>query len=146
MSSNTYIMYLPSQSIFAVEEIINFEQLKGKHEWKSQAMEMVAGARWQFDSDGSFFYAPAHGRKDIFPLQGSYITKGNKVFFEGMTTLSVSASIASAWCRGDIDFDVDPLMMDLEWGNQSSTAAMVIDSLFDSNLSSVYRASLALRQ
>lgn len=63
-----------------------------------------------------------------------------------MTTLSVSASIASAWCRGDIDFDVDPLMMDLEWGNQSSTAAMAIDSLFNSNLSSVYRTTLVLRQ
>lgn len=146
MSSNTYIMYFPSQTIFVVESIINFEQLKGRSEWSSQAMEMIAGAKWQFDPNGIFVYAPAYGRKDIFPLQGNYTKAINKVFFQGMTTLSVSASIASTWCKGDIDFNVEPRIMNMEWRNDSSTAAMVIDSLFDSHLSSAYRTTLILRQ
>jgi hypothetical protein len=139
-------MYTQSQSIFAVEEIISFEQLKGRSEWKSQAMEMVARATWQFDSNGIFFYAPAHGRKDLFPLHGKYVIEANKVVFEGMTTLSVSASIVSTWCLGEIDFGVNHPIMNMEWGNDSSTAAMTIDSLFDSNLSSAYRTTLIVRQ
>lgn len=139
-------MYFPSQSIFVVEKIINFEQLKGRSEWSSQAMEMVAGARWQFDPYGIFVFAPAYGRKDIFPLQGDYTRVRNRVFFQGMITLSVSASIASTWCKGDIDFDIDPPIMNMEWRNDSSTAAMIIDSLFNSHLSSAYRTTLILRQ
>lgn len=139
-------MYLPSQSIFIVKRIIDFEQLRGRSEWSSQAMEMLAGARWRFDPNGIFVFAPAYGRKDIFPLQGNYKKVRNKIFFQGMTTLSISASIASTCCKGNIDFDVDPPIMNMEWRNDSSTAAMVIDSLFDSQLSSAYRIILIPRQ
>lgn len=135
-----------SQFIFAAQEIINFEQLKGRIEWKSQALGMIVGAIWQFNANGIFFYAPANGRTDIFPLQGNYTTEGNKVFFEGMTSFSVSASIASTWCFGEIDFTVNPPIMNMEWGNGSSTAAMVSNTLFNSNLSSAYRTTIVLRQ
>ncbi|AFZ38316.1 hypothetical protein Sta7437_4888 (plasmid) [Stanieria cyanosphaera PCC 7437] len=138
--------YTPFQLTFAVQEIIIFEQLKGRNEWKSQAFDMVAGAIWQFNSNGTFFFAPANGRKDMFPLQGNYVTQGNRVVFEGMTFLSVSASVASTWCFGEIDFNVNPPIMNMEWGNDSSTAAMVSNTLFDSNLSSTYRTTLVLRQ
>jgi hypothetical protein len=139
-------MCTQSQVIFAVLEILNFEQSEGKSEWKPQAMEMIAGATWQFEPHGIFFYTPAYGRKDIFPLQGKYKVEANKVFFEGTTILSVSASIASTWCLGEIDLSVNPPIMDMRWGNRSSTAAMVIDSLFDSNLSSAYRTTVILKQ
>ena len=79
-------MYTASQFVFAVREIIHFEQLRGQSEWKTQAIGMVAGAIWQFNPDGIFFYAPANSREDIFPLKGKYVTQGNKVFFEAMTS------------------------------------------------------------
>ena len=138
-------MYAQPEFIYAVEKIINFQQLKGRSEWGPQALQMVAGAIWQFNPNGTFFYAPANGRTDIFPLQGNYISEVNKVFFEGMTSLSTGVSVAGAWCFGEIDFSVNPPVLNMEWGNGSNTAATVNNTLFSSNLSSAYRATILLR-
>lgn len=139
-------MYFQSQSIFAVSRITSFEQLEGLSEWKAQAKDMVMGARWRFDPDGTFVYAPAHGRKDIFPLQGSYAIENDKVCFAAKTTFSVSTSIISTWCSGNIDLEIERPTMHLDWGNDYSTAAMVADSLFDSHRRSLYRLTVILRK
>lgn len=139
-------MYFESQSIFAVRKITNFEQLEGLGEWKAQAKGMVEGARWQFASEGIFSYAPTHGKKNIFPLIGSYTMEENKVYFAGMSTLSVSTSIFSTWCSGKINFSTNFPLMHMDWGNDHSTAEMVTNSLFDSHRRSLYRLTVILQQ
>lgn len=139
-------MNFESQSIFVVRKITNFEQLEGLGEWKAQAKDMVAGARWQFAPEGVFTYAPAHGRKEIFPLQGNYRIAPDKVFFAAITTFSVSTSIFSTWCSGEIDCHVNSGLMRMHWGNNCSTAGMTVDSLFNCHRRSLYRLTIILRK
>lgn len=146
ISYETFNMYFQSQSVFTVREIINCEQLAGLGEWKFQAIDMVAGARWQFNTNGIFIYAPTYGRKDIFPLSGNYAIENDKACFAARTTFSVSTSIVSTWCSGEINLSGNYRIMYMDWGNDCSTAAMVTDSLFDSHRRSIYRLNIVLAQ
>ena len=141
-----YAMYFQHRSLLAVHSIVSCEQLDGKKEWRVQAMEMLAGAMWEFNSDGTFLYSPAYGRKELFPLQGNYIVEQDQVLFQGVKTLSESDSIVSSWCLGRIDCRVDPMKMYLDWGSAVSNAVMVVNCLFDSQHRSFYRAVILLQQ
>lgn len=130
--------------VLRTQDIIQFEQLQGQPEWIEAEKARVQGAVWTFNSDGSFVYAPANSRTDLFPLNGRYTTSGNTLSFTASRTVTFANSgKATAEIKGRVDLSSSELEMDSS--SAAMSAAVVSNRPYGFTSPSVYKIRATLR-
>src|SRR5262245_31021388 len=61
-----------AQAVVSTNQILNFRLIQGQPQWTDSILARIAGARWQFNRNGTFVYAPANARADLYPLTGRF--------------------------------------------------------------------------
>ncbi len=136
-----------AQTIFATREIVSLEMQKGNSEWRQGKIEQVNGARWLFYPNGTFVYAPANAREDLYPLQGTYQNQGNTITFSGSKSASVgSTGAARAEINGQIQFNNGQPVLQMLAVSGMSSGANINDTPFGFNNTSSYRTTVILYQ
>ncbi len=136
-----------AQTVFATREIINLEMRQGNSEWRQGKIEQVNGARWLFYPNGTFVYAPANVREDLYPLQGTYQNNGNTLTFSGSKSVSIgSTGAARAEINGQIDFNNDQPVLEMFAASGASSGANINDTAFGFNNTSAYQTTVILYQ
>lgn len=136
-----------AQTIFATREIINLEMRQGQPQWAQSYMQQVGGARWAFYPNGSFVYAPANAREDLYPLQGTYRNRGNTIFFSGEKSASIgSTGNARAVIDGQIQFNNGQTVLHMQSVSGASSGANINGSDFGFNSNASYQTTVILYQ
>jgi hypothetical protein len=135
-----------AQTVFQTGRVVQLQVIQGRSQSRQNAIQRLAGAAWQFNQDGTFVFAPANSRTDLFPLRGQFQLQGNIVSFQGSSQARNSVSLNIAEVVGQIDFSSGQPVMTLDWANGSGTGAVVNNTRFGSQNSSHYRSVLILQQ
>ena len=136
----------PTQAevLCSVQQVINLEVIQGQPQWAATARQRVAGAVWQFNDNGTFVYAPANARTDLYPLQGTYQIEGDIIQFRGLNNSRTTVSISSAEIVGQVDTSQNQPVLSMAWAASNNVAATVNNTLFSSSTAAIYRAAMLL--
>jgi hypothetical protein len=133
-----------ASTVCRVGRVLDLQVVQGQQEWASRAAARVAGSAWQFNDNGTFIFAPANSRTDLYPMQGTFQRQGNLIQFRGSSATGSTVSRLNASVQGQIDLSQSPPVLSLGWATSSITAAVVNSSRFGQNSTSLYRATALL--
>jgi hypothetical protein len=146
ITSISYAAVAQAQSIFQTQQILSLDVLRGQPQWRQNAIQRLAGAGWQFNPNGTFIFAPANSRTDLYPLRGTFQQQGNVATFQASGSANSGTSANQAQVSGRIDFSSGQPVMIIDWATGSINAAVVNGTSFGNSPSSYYRSQLILRQ
>ncbi|MGB5636428.1 MAG: hypothetical protein WBM44_19950 [Waterburya sp.] len=139
--------------VFTTQQILSLDIIQGNQEWKSSKIDQLKGAYWEVRSDGTFVYAPANARDDLYPLHGTWHNQNNSLVFSakniseiGTSPYPQERSFAKAIVDGKIDFIEKQPVLTMESCSSMTSRAVVNRQSFDSTVTSVYRTTISLRQ
>lgn len=115
-------------------EILESERVSGNA--GRGTLDRFAGATWTFENDGTFIFAPANARTDLFPVTGTWRRVGTgryrleasasvRIGYSGVTTGTASTSLECTLQTGRRTNTVDCL-----WATSMGNAAVVNDIQF----------------
>lgn len=133
-----------ANTVCRVGQVLNVQVLQGQPQWASSAAARVAGAIWQFNDNGTFIYAPADARTDLYPMQGSYQRQGSIIQFQGSSFSSSSVSRAGVELQGQIDTSQNPPVLMMSWASSNNLAAVVNNTVFSQRNAAVHQATVSL--
>jgi hypothetical protein len=145
-SSVSYSAVAQAQSVFRTQQVISLDVIQGRPQSRQNAIERLAGAAWQFNPDGTFIFAPANSRTDIYPLSGTFQTQGNTTNFQGSRRANDSVSSNLGQVNGSIDISSGQPVMTINWSTSSLMGSVVNHTGFGSSQTSSYRSQLILQQ
>jgi hypothetical protein len=100
---------------------------------------------WRFNSDGTFTFAPANARDDLYPLKGNFKVNGNRLTYSASAESRIgNTGSASANIRGEITLDSTTAKVTVDWSNSAGSAAVVSNTPFASASSSAYKIEATL--
>lgn len=119
--------------------IIKFQQLQGQPHWQQENIASFQQAYWRFNPDGSFIFAPANKRDDLYPLRGRFNINGNTLNFFARGQYQMGYT-ATGWAaiEGNLDFSSGSAVVSMSWTGGSATSARVNGIDFGNNSSSNY--------
>lgn len=136
-----------AQAVFETQQILNFQMQQGRPEWAQNNIERINGAVWQFNPDGTFIYAPANARDDLYPLRGTYQNQGNTLIFTGERTSRIGGtSSAHVFVQGQVDFSRGQPVLTMNVVSGMASGAVINKNPFGFNNTSAYRTTVLLRQ
>jgi hypothetical protein len=136
-----------AQTVFATKQILNLEMQQGQPQWAQSYMQQVGGARWVFYPNGTFFYAPANARDDLYPLQGTYQSQGNTIFFSGQKSASVGGTgAARAIIDGQMQLINGQPVLQMTSVSGASSGASINEGSYGFNSNAAYQATVLLQQ
>jgi hypothetical protein len=130
---------------FRAKEILEFQQVQGNPQWIDRAKTRFLSAVWEFESDGTFTFAPANSRSDLYPLKGKFAADGNKLIYSASAEARVAnTGSASAQIFGEISLDSNSPEVTLNWISSSGSAAVINETPFASADSTAYKIRAVL--
>ena len=78
--------------VFTTQQILSLDIIQGNQEWKSSKIDQLKGAYWEVRSDGTFVYAPANARDDLYPLHGTWHNQNNSLVFSAKNISEIGTS------------------------------------------------------
>ncbi len=131
--------------VFKTKSILEFEQLQGQAQWIEESRKRVQGATWEFNSDGTFTFAPANARTDLFPLEGKFKRSGDALEFSASAGSNTgSTGSASTEIQGKLDLSSDTPEISMTWVNSSGMSAVVANTPFASATANAYKLRATL--
>ncbi|MGB5634306.1 MAG: hypothetical protein WBM44_31235 [Waterburya sp.] len=125
----------PSATVFGTKQILSLEMHQGNPEWKYDKIEHLSGAYWRFYPNGTFAYAPANAREDLYPLKGTYQLQGNSLVFSGESDFrSRLGSSARAIVNGQIDWSRGQPVLKMNAVSGSSSARFNTTSAYSTQI------------
>ncbi|MEV0587813.1 M48 family metalloprotease [Nonomuraea sp. NPDC050310] len=115
-------------------EVSSVQVMEGRPEWAAAARQRLGTARWRFEHDGGFTFAPALTRTDLYPLRGTWTRRGDLVQLSASAETGQDATKASAGLLGALDLTKSPPVLSLVWSSASGITP-----------GSAYRAWLVIR-
>lgn len=131
--------------VFYTNKILEFQQINGKEEWIESEEERFQGAVWRFDSDGTFTFAPADSRDDLYPLHGTFEIRGDVLKYAASGSARTTVGSTSAEIEGEIDLTSDTPNITMNWMSNAGMGAVVDDAPFATANSSGYKISATLK-
>jgi hypothetical protein len=146
LSSLSYSAAVQAQAVFRTQQVISLDVIQGRPQSRQNAIQRLAGAAWQFNPDGTFVFAPANSRTDIYPLRGTFQIQGNLTNFQGSRRANNGVSTNLGQVNGSIDVSSGQPVMTIDWSTSSLMGAVVNQTGFGSSQTSSYRSQLILQQ
>lgn len=146
LSSISYASVARSQAVFRTQQVISLNVIQGQPQFRQNAIQRLAGAAWQFNPNGTFVFAPANSRTDLYPLSGTFQTQGNITRFQGSRRANSSVSSNLAQVNGIIDLSSGQTVMTINWSTGSLMGAVVNNTGFGTSPGSAYQSQLILQQ
>jgi hypothetical protein len=130
---------------YSTRSIVSFDQENGQPAWIDEARQRVQGATWTFRPDGTFTFAPANSRTDLFPVHGLYRCASLRCNLSGDSSSRIgSTGSASVAIEGIIDFGQEPPLLNMSQVTSAGNAAVVNDIRFSQATGVTYRFSVTL--
>lgn len=131
--------------IFSIDEITEFEQVKGQSQWISSVKSRIEGATWRFNANGTFAYSPPDSRDDLFPLSGNYTLNGKSLNFDAYKTVTYgSTGSATAQVMGSVNLGSAQPILQMDIISTMGNSAKVNNIKFASDSASAYRVKAIL--
>ena len=133
--------------VFSVQKIIDFQQIAGQSRWIPGAKQRILGAVWRFNPDGTFRYAPANSRDDLYPIIGRFQRQGKYIMFNGhRKSIIGSTGTAFAQIEGKVNFNVSQPVLTMRVNSGMASGAVINRQSFSMNSSSSYKTTIILQQ
>ncbi len=133
--------------VLRTQKIIDFQQIVGKPNWIPGTKQRILGAVWQFNPDGTFFYAPANSRDDLYPITGRFQRQGKTLMFSGdRTSIIGTTGNAFAQVEGKVDFSSGQPVLFMRVNSGMGSKATINRQSFSMDSTSSYSASVILWQ
>lgn len=118
-------------AVVHIGEVVAAERISGNV--STSTLGRFTGSEWTFFADGTFVYAPANARTDIFPVRGTYVQTTPNTY-----ELSASNSTTIGW-TGTASTSLrctlvvgGPSTIECLWATSMGNAAVVNDIRFAS--------------
>jgi hypothetical protein len=127
--------------------IQSYELLQGQPEWADRYMQRLAHARWEFNEDGMFVFAPYWPDSHFYPLRGSYERSGDRYSFRASGSVTTgNTGTMSVEVIGAVDFSGDQPILTIDWISGSSSAMVVNGQRFGQTTGAHSRATLTVQE
>jgi len=147
LSYSTNPVFAQRPLVFRVQKIIDFQQIAGQPQWIPGTKQRILGAVWRFNPDGTFRYAPANSRDDLYPIIGRFQRQGKYIMFSGhRKSIIGSTGTAFAQIEGKVDFNVSQPVLTMRVNSGMASGAVINRQSFSMNSSSSYKTTIILQQ